>query len=75
MKLDFIGHEIRDGDPLWIIRGDLTRIEAYRVEDRVIPTDARLLSISQTIHEGKNSRVDLKRCWYENYLIKKAKLA
>lgn len=72
MKLDFIGHEIRDNDKLWIIKGDLTRIEAYRDGYKVIPTDENFEALSQILTDGKNSRVDLQRCWYENYLIKQS---
>ena len=71
MKLDFIGHEIRAGDELWIIRSDLTRIKAYRRGDTVIPCGLKHSCLQQTLKDGKNSRVDLQRSWYENYLIKK----
>ncbi len=69
MKLDFIGHKIRDEDKLWIIKGDLLRIEAYRDGDKVIPID-RNYDLEQTLQDGKNSRVDLKRSWLENYMMK-----
>jgi hypothetical protein len=71
MILDFIGHEIRPNDDLWIIKGDMLRIEAYRDGDNVIPKEDKFECLAQTLHDGKNSRVDLKRSWYENYLMKK----
>lgn len=70
MKLDFIGHEIRDGDKLWVIKGDLTRIEAERVGDKVIPINKKFSCLEQTLYDGKNSRVDLQRNWFDEYMIK-----
>ena len=70
MKLDFIGHEIRDEDELWIIKSDLTRIEAKRVGDKVIPIDKKFSCLEQILHDGKNSKVDLQRNWLDEYMIK-----
>lgn len=70
MKLDFIGHEIRDEDQLWIIKGNLTRIKANRICDKVVPIDEKFYCLEQTLCDGKNSRVDLQRSWFDEYMIK-----
>ncbi|MGE4399379.1 MAG: hypothetical protein AB7D29_07650 [Campylobacterales bacterium] len=67
LKRDFIGHEITDNDKLWIIAPNLDRIEAYRIGDMVIPVDMTRRHLMQTLKEGKNSRVDLRLCWLDNY--------
>lgn len=68
--LDFIGHEIRDTDEVWIIAGNLIRIEAMRQGNKVVAKDKKW-DYEIILHEGKNSRIDLQRSWIENYMITK----